>query len=475
MKLSLPFLALCAIPAAVGIAIPDGSKEVGKNNYDKNHDNKHEHHHGVHKYHHGEHKHKHKHLHPHEHIHHIHHKHPIKPCHILTKERVCKDFYGLTDEVEKVIHIVQTKDCGNDESCWSGVVYHIYKLEHRLDIYDKEIDYTTLKKCFGCGQESYVVDCYLGYADALIRLLKVLKHKSKYLEGEVDRPVLTSINSLRSANYALTYEIGRRISCKKTLKTIMEKQGANDGSTKGSVQEAFSKFTYTPLITGDDFENKGSYNDPKEKKYEGGKDDKKEVKVYKHHHEHHHGHHHGHKHGHGHLHAHHHGHKHGHKYYKHKNDEYKHDEYKHDKDYKHGDDYKHDGYKQDGYKHDKDYKHDEYKHNEYKRDEPHYNHLSVRDYRDHRFVDKDNYSLEPSNDHYINNPYGAYRNLHREKEWKERLNEQEERAKDQEWYRRRQMQLYADTLYKGYNDEPPKWHSPRRSPYNHYNGNRRWE
>lgn len=39
------------------------------------------------------------------------------------------------------------------------------------------------------------------YADALIRLLKVLKHKSKYLEGEVDRPVLTAINSLRVANY----------------------------------------------------------------------------------------------------------------------------------------------------------------------------------------------------------------------------------------------------------------------------------
>ncbi|RGP65092.1 hypothetical protein FSPOR_7482 [Fusarium sporotrichioides] len=417
MRLSLPFVALCAIPAAVGIAIPDSSKEIEKSDYNKHHDYKHhgEHYHGVHKYHHGEHKHKH--LHPHEHIHHIHHKHLIKPCHILTKEKVCKDFYELTDEVEKVIHVVQTKDCGNDESCWS-------------------------------------------YADALIRLLKVLKHKTKHLEGEVDRPVLTSINSLRSANYALTYEIGRRISCKKTLKIIMEKQGANDGSTKGSVQQAFSKFIYTPLITGEDFENKGSYGDPREKKYEGEKGYNKEVKVFKHHHEHHHGHHHGHKHGHGHLHAHEHGHKHDHEYHK----------------YKHGDGYKHDNkYKNDEYKHDDGYEHDKYKDNEYKHNEPHYNRLSVRDYRDHRFVDKDNYSLEPSNDQYIHNPYGAYRNLEREKQWRDRQDEEENRAKDLEWYRREQMKTYSQAWQRGYAPMPPKWYSPSRSPYNHYMGNRRWE
>ncbi|EKJ70393.1 hypothetical protein NXS19_012586 [Fusarium pseudograminearum] len=473
MRLSLPFVALCAIPAAVGIAIPDSAREIGKSDY-KHHG---EHYHGVHKYHHGEHKHKHKHLHPHEHIHHVHHKHPIKPCHILTKERVCKDFHKLTDEVEKVIHVVQTKDCDNDESCWSGVVYHIYKLEHHLDTYDKEIDYTTLKKCFSCGQESYVVDCYLGYADALIRLLKVLKHKTKHLEGEVDRPVLTSINSLRSANYALTYEIGRRISCKKDLKIIMEKQGADDGSTKGSVQQAFSKFIYTPLITGDDFENKGSYGDPREKGYEG-KSYNKEVKVFKHHHEHHHGHHHGHKHGHGHIHAHEHGHKHGHVYhkyhhdeYKHKNEEYKHDNKHKDEEYKHDDGYKHDNkHKDDEYKHDDGYKHDEYKH-----DKPHYHRLSVRNYRDPQFVDKDNYSLEPSNDQYIHNPYGAYRNMEREKVWRDREDEEEKRANDLEWFRRENMRAYAQAWPREPAPFPPKWHSPNRSPYNHYNGNRRWE
>ncbi|RBR11415.1 uncharacterized protein FIESC28_09029 [Fusarium coffeatum] len=391
MRLSLPFVALCAIPAAVGMAIPGGSKDVESSDYNKHHEQKHhgEHHHDVHKDH-EHHKHKHDHLHPYEHIHHVHHKHPIKPCHILTKERVCKDFHHLTKEVEKVIHVVKSKDCGNDEGCWKGVVYHIYKLEHHLDVYDKEIDYTTLQKCFGCDKEHYVVDCYLEYANALIRLLKVLKHKSKYLEGEVDRPVLTSINSLRSANYALTYEIGRRIKGKKALKTIMEKQGANDGSTKGSVMEAFNKFTYTPLITGNDFENKGSYNSY-ENKYE------EEKKDYKHHDE-----------------------------YDH--DEYKKDDYKHGHEYKHDDGYEHksygkDEYKKDDYKHDDGYKH---KHDEYKRAEPHYNHLSVRDYRDPRSAHMDNYSQKPSNDHYVKSPYDAYHDPEREEVYRGRYNEEKD-------------------------------------------------
>ncbi|KAH7189140.1 uncharacterized protein B0J16DRAFT_397116 [Fusarium flagelliforme] len=432
MRLSLPFVALCAIPAAVGMAIPGGSKDVESSDYNKHHEQKHhgEHHHDVHKDH-EHHKHKHNHLHPYEHIHHVHHKHPIKPCHILTKERVCKDFRHLTNEVEKVIHVVKSKDCGNDEDCWKGVVYHIYKLEHRLDVYDKEIDYTTLQKCFGCDKEHYVVDCYLEYANALIRLLKVLKHKSKHLEGEVDRPVLTSINSLRSANYAVTYEIGRRIKGKKALKTIMEKQGANDGSTKGSVMEAFNKFTYTPLITGNDFENKGSYDNSYENKYEG------EKKDYKHH------------------------------------NEYKKDDYKHGHEYKHGDGYEHDEYKKDDYKHDDGYKH---KHDEYKRAEPHYNHLSVRDYRDPRFVDKDNYSLEPSNDHYVNNPYGVYRDREREEAYKGRLDEEEREAMDIMDWRRNEMRRLPrlPKWERKATGTMQKWYSPSRSPYNHHNGNHRW-
>ena len=45
----------------------------------------------------------------------------------------------------------------------------------------------------------------------------------------------------------------------------MEKQGALDGSTPRSIREAFSKFVYTPLITGDDFKvhpNKDSFRLP---------------------------------------------------------------------------------------------------------------------------------------------------------------------------------------------------------------------
>jgi hypothetical protein len=55
------------------------------------------------------------------------------------------------------------------------VVYHIYKLEHRLDVYDKEIDYTTLQKCFGCDKEHYVVDCYLEVRPAYLSIGNALE------------------------------------------------------------------------------------------------------------------------------------------------------------------------------------------------------------------------------------------------------------------------------------------------------------
>lgn len=38
------------------------------------------------------------------------------------------------------------------------------------------------------------------YADALIRLLRLIKEKSEYLEGEIDKFVLTAVNSLRAAD-----------------------------------------------------------------------------------------------------------------------------------------------------------------------------------------------------------------------------------------------------------------------------------
>ncbi|KAK2679163.1 hypothetical protein RAB80_004344 [Fusarium oxysporum f. sp. vasinfectum] len=226
MRLSLPFIALCVVPAVVGIALPDGPFEI------KEHEHK-------------------------EHDHHDPdlHKHPIKPCAVLTEEKTCKLFHYATKDVEELIHAVQTYDCGSDAECWHKIVHRIYSLEHGLDAFDKYVDSTTLKKCFSCGNDSPVVGCFLHYADALIRLLKLLRHQTKTLDGEVERPVLTAINSLRVSNYALVYEISRRVECKKSLKIIMSKQGANDGSTKGSVQAAFEKFPYTPLITGENFKD----------------------------------------------------------------------------------------------------------------------------------------------------------------------------------------------------------------------------
>ncbi|KAG5655823.1 hypothetical protein KAF25_008942 [Fusarium avenaceum] len=480
MRLTVPFVALCAAPSAIGFILPDSFKDLAHGKLDpesthsKDYDHildlsdKHEEHdHGLAKHKLKTHKHKHKHLHPHEHIHHDYHKHPIKPCHILTTERTCKDFHGLTDEVEKVIHVVQTRDCGNDEHCWHEVVKYIYGLEHSLDLYDKHIDKTTLRKCFNCDQEAIIVECYYDYADALIRLLKVLKHKSKYLEGEVDRPVLTAINSLRVANYALTYEFGRRINCKETLKDIMEKQGANDGSTKGSIQQAFEKFIYTPLITGEDFKNKGSYEGSESRREKNYKDEDEEEeeknryktdKVHKHHHEHFHGHKHGHghEHKHGHLHGHLHGHKHGHK---------------HD------------------YEHDYEDKHE---------DEPHFKHLNVRGYRDTVFQDKNTYSQGLSNDYYFEEPSRGYhgncpvqpqREEDRRLEWQKNSPlplygdvvfqpREDHRQNYRQNYRQSYPESYSASCPERYpqsysesypeRDHAPEWFSPERSPYNHY-------
>ncbi|KAI1036749.1 hypothetical protein LB503_003146 [Fusarium chuoi] len=186
------------------------------------------------------------------------------------------------------------------------IVHKIYSLEYGLDAFDKYVDSTTLKKCLTCGNDSPVVGCFL---------------------------------------HALVYEIGRRIECKKSLKIIMSKQGANDGTTKGSIQAAFSKFPYTPLITGDNFEDGVALDRTDGKGDSEGDGENKHKKVHKHYHNHHHGHKHGHKHGHGHGHLHEHGHLHGHKHgHKHKNEH--HDEHKHkhedkDPEYEHEYDHHH--------------------------------------------------------------------------------------------------------------------------------------
>src|SRR6478752_6728376 len=117
MRLSLPFIALCAVPAVVGIALPDGPFEIKEQEH-KDHDHHDHHDPDLVKHHHKDHDHKHKHLHPHEHIHITKHKHPIKPCAVLTEEKTCKLFHYATKDVEELIHAVQTYDCGSDAECW---------------------------------------------------------------------------------------------------------------------------------------------------------------------------------------------------------------------------------------------------------------------------------------------------------------------------------------------------------------------
>jgi hypothetical protein len=258
----------------------------------------------------------------------------------------------------------------------------------------------------------------------------------------------------------LTYEFGRRINCKETLKDIMEKQGANDGSTKGSIQQAFEKFIYTPLITGEDFKNKGSYESSesrREKKYKDEDEEEEEEnrykkdKVHKHHHEHFHGHKHGH--GHDHKHGHLHGHLHGHKH---------------------------------GHKHDYEHKHE---------DELHYNHLNVRGYpyRDTVFQDKNTYSRGPSNDYYFEEPSRGYlsnypvqpqREEDRRLEWQKNTPFPldgdivfQPREDHRQNYRQNYRQSYPESCPESYleRDHTSKWFSPERSPYNHYHDSHRRE
>lgn len=97
----------------------------------------------------------------------------------------------------------------------------IYHIECQLDELDKLIDRSNLDKCFDCRQESKIACCYktvslmlppeplsiswltldLQYAESLIRLLVLISEKSEYLPGEVDKHLVTALNSLRAADY----------------------------------------------------------------------------------------------------------------------------------------------------------------------------------------------------------------------------------------------------------------------------------
>ncbi|KAK7425466.1 hypothetical protein QQZ08_008031 [Neonectria magnoliae] len=306
MRLSLAFAALCAIPALSqatnveerGLSSDyeyDGQghhrghphwphhKPHPYQHYKEHH--KHPHHHKEH--HHKEHDHKDHHVyHPHKeykyHKHPHHHKHKHHQHNVLTDHLVCDRLNHFADKAEHIHNIVEHLQCGYDDRCWKKVKDALYELEIELDFFDIAIDKSNLDKCFTCTQESKIACCYRTYAEALIRLLRLVKKKSEYLEGETDKYVLTAINSLRAADSAFIYELGRRMHCQEYLKQVMLKQGAVDGSTKGSIQEAFSKFTFTPLITGEHFKGKGHHEHYHHKEH--------------HHKEHHHGHHHHHHH-----------------------------------------------------------------------------------------------------------------------------------------------------------------------------------
>ncbi|KAM6512855.1 hypothetical protein FSOLCH5_010553 [Fusarium solani] len=231
-----------------------------------------------------------------------------KPCYILTEKSLCRDLYILAEKADHAAHLVQTSLCRQNSTCWDHIREAIYRLEYGLDLFDKYVDHTTLDKCFTRAEEAVVTKCYIHYAQSVIRLLKVTHESGRYLEGEVDRPILTAINSLRAADRAFVLDLGRRIESKESLKVIMRKQGAEDGTTGDSVQEAFNRFISTPLITGEDFKNYPSEAEERARKVEhyGKGGQKHGGQGHGHgHHGHGHGHHgyghhgHGHEHGHG--------------------------------------------------------------------------------------------------------------------------------------------------------------------------------
>ncbi|KAF7546169.1 hypothetical protein G7Z17_g8632 [Cylindrodendrum hubeiense] len=211
--------------------------------------------HPHHHHHHKGHEHK-----GYEHKEHEHKKHKHVEDSVLTDHVVCEKLNHFADKAENIAHFVKRLECGYDDPCWKKVKDALYELEFELDVFDTTIDKSNLDKSFTFTQESKIACCYRTYADSLTRLLRLIKAKSEYLEGEDDKYVLTAINSLRAADSTFIYELGRRMHCEEELKSVMHRQGAVDGTTKGSIQEAFSKFIFTPHITGEHFKNKGHHH-----------------------------------------------------------------------------------------------------------------------------------------------------------------------------------------------------------------------
>ncbi|KAH8174202.1 hypothetical protein LIA77_05621 [Sarocladium implicatum] len=163
-----------------------------------------------------------------------------KPKDVVTDCLLCKKLNYFADELYYIWDI----------PVWKA----IYAIEYQIDELDELIDKSPLDSCFDCRQESKIACCYKTYAEALIRLLTAISEKSQYLPGDVDKYLVTAINSLRAADYAFVYELARRMQCGEYIKEIMKKQGALDGSTEGSIRAAFTRIVATPYITGDNFE-----------------------------------------------------------------------------------------------------------------------------------------------------------------------------------------------------------------------------
>lgn len=241
MRLSLAVAALCAVPALAtpvltvkarnkGVDVRDGrdhsesysqhsnwkSERYGTDKHDENDKRKH-----VHEAHH---KHDHKHHHPHYHAHHHHHKYPqAKKLDdaVLTDAVVCKKLNRYAEKADYITGLVKNLYCeSSDEHCGKEIRKELYHFEFDLDIFDHYIDSTSLEESLTCPQEYKVADCYqtvsyqrlestdmpemltliLQYSTAVVHMLNVIKEKSKYLEGEVDRLILIAVNSFRSAD-----------------------------------------------------------------------------------------------------------------------------------------------------------------------------------------------------------------------------------------------------------------------------------
>uniref|UniRef100_A0A8H7NGS9 Uncharacterized protein n=1 Tax=Bionectria ochroleuca TaxID=29856 RepID=A0A8H7NGS9_BIOOC len=291
--------------------------KCGKHDHHKPCHKKHDHHKPCHKKHdpdkpcHKKHDHKIHHLQDHHDLgrkhghdknkHEIHYKHAHekqKKHKDLTAKCICERLHHLAHKADHLFDYVKDIKCGNgDRECWEPVRKALYELEWKLDLFDRAIDKSSLDKCFSEEEEAHIARCYCRYAEALIRLLEEISRKLEHIEGRTAYFIVTAVNSLRAADYAFVYELGRRLQREKIQVEIFRKEGATDGSTPHSIRRAFARFVSTPYITGEDFRVEDYHKEPKEKELKIIDEIKNKFKHKGHHHPHHHkGHHHPHHH-----------------------------------------------------------------------------------------------------------------------------------------------------------------------------------